>query len=108
MIALIGVYVVPNQYPYVIIRWAFGLIFILFVPGFATTHALYDKDLSVMLRFLLSVGLSIVLMMVFGFSLNFLPWGINILPVTVTMSAYALLVGLVGSWRRYQSVRLIT
>ena len=103
--ALIGVYTIPDQYPYEIIRWFFGSFFILFIPGFATTHVLYDKGLTVLVSGLLSVGLSIVLILVFGFLLNFLPWGINILSVTTSMSGYTLLIALAGSWRKYRSLR---
>jgi Protein of unknown function (DUF1616) len=80
------------------LRYVFGSILVLFLPGYALIEALYPKrDLDELTRFALSIGLSLALVPLVGLLLNYTPFGIRLVPVslsiaglTVVLAAYAL------------------
>lgn len=101
--AVFHLYVGPYQYPYVILGWILGLIFVFFAPGYATVTTLSVEGFSPMETVLLSIGLSVVLVMFLGVMLGLAPWGISLVSSTLGLSGYTLFVGLAGRWRRYRS-----
>jgi len=59
--------------PLSLIRMIFGSIFVLFIPGFAWTFAFFSKDeIDIIERIALSFGLSIALVPLTVFYLNYL------------------------------------
>lgn len=62
-----------------VIRFALGLIMVLFLPGYAFIAAIYPGkgDIGSLERAVLSVGLSIILVPFLGFFLNYTIWGIT-------------------------------
>ena len=73
------------------VRTAAAVLLVLFVPGFALTIILFERDqLGTPERILLSVGLSIAITALVGLLLNWTPWGLQ--PTTLWT---ALLLGLV-------------
>ena len=56
-----------------IIRIFFGSVFVLFIPGFVWTYVFFDQDeIDIIERFALSFGLSIALVPLAVFYLNYL------------------------------------
>lgn len=65
--------------------------FILFLPGYLATSALFPKtgDLSGPERLALSLGLSMAIVPLVGLTLNFTPWGIRLEPIVISMDLLA-------------------
>jgi hypothetical protein len=87
LITVLVVYTLPSQSPLVALRWILGSVFVLVIPGYVTVEALFPKgrELDGVERFALSVGLSLVLVMMDGLLLNYTPWGIRLTPIVVSL-----------------------
>jgi uncharacterized membrane protein len=66
-----------------IVRQVFGIVFVLFCPGYAFIAALFTKkrDLDAIERIALSFGLSIAVVPLIGLGLNYTEWGIRLTPI---------------------------
>ncbi|MDT3435488.1 DUF1616 domain-containing protein [Haloarcula sp. 1CSR25-25] len=101
------------------IRIVAGLVFVLFIPGYAFIAALFpeagthpDPDgeapsnheadgIDGIERVALSFGLSIALVPLVGLVLNFTPWGIRLLPILVSLSGLTLVLTAFAAVRRW-------
>ncbi len=74
------------------VRTIFGLLFILFLPGYALIAALFPKidDLDGIERVALSFGLSIAVAPLIGLGLNYTPFGIRLTPILVSLSIFTI------------------
>lgn len=74
------------------IRTIFGLLFILFLPGYSLIAALFPKirDLDGIERVALSFGLSIAVAPLIGLGLNYTPFGIRLTPILVSLSIFTI------------------
>jgi uncharacterized membrane protein len=84
------------------LRVAFGLLFILFLPGYALIAALFPKDgdLDWIERIALSFGLSIAVVPLIGLLLNYTPWGIRLEPIIASLMLFTVSMCLVAYYRR--------
>ena len=85
-----------------LVRQALGLVFVLFLPGYAATAALFPENEQIdgIERVALSFGLSIAIVPLIGLGLNFTPFGIRLDPILASVSAFIIGVSLVGWYRR--------
>ena len=85
-------------------RQVLGLVFVLFLPGYAATAALFPENDQIdgIERVALSFGLSIAIVPLIGLGLNFTPWGIRLDPIMASVSAFIIGASLVGWYRRDQ------
>jgi uncharacterized membrane protein len=85
-----------------IIRPALGLVLVLFLPGYAFIAALFPgkADISDLERAALSFGLSIALVPLIGFTLNYTSWGIQLKPITISLAIFTVACLLVANGRR--------
>lgn len=83
-------------------RQVLGLAFVLFLPGYAATAALFPENDQIdgIERVALSFGLSIAIVPLIGLGLNFTPWGIRLDPILASVSAFIVATSLVGWYRR--------
>ena len=83
-------------------RIILGLPFILFFPGYMLICALFPrrKDLDIIERLALSLGLSIAITSLIGLVLNYTPFGIRLYPVTFSLFLFMLLMSTVAMYRR--------
>jgi uncharacterized membrane protein len=88
-------------------RWIFGLVLIAFSPGYILLAALFPgkKDLGVIERAALSVGLSVVLVGLIGLFLNYAGFGIRLEPICVSITIFVGICSSIGYWRRMQLPR---
>jgi uncharacterized membrane protein len=88
--------------PSSIIRLILGVPFLLFVPGYALMAALFTKKegMGGIARVALSFILSIALVALIGFILNYTPWGIRLEPVLYAIFAFVLISSFVAWWRQ--------
>jgi uncharacterized membrane protein len=90
--------------PDTLARQVLGLVFVLFLPGYAATAALFPENDQIdgIERVALSFGLSIAIVPLIGLGLNFTPWGIRLDPIMASVSAFIIGASLVGWYRRDQ------
>ena len=89
------------------LRYAFGGVLVLFLPGYALIEALYPKrDLDELSRFALSVGLSLAVVPLAGLVLNFTPFGIRLLPVALSIAGITVFFMMVALLRKHAYYKL--
>ena len=83
-------------------RKVLGLVFVLFLPGYAATAALFPENgqIDSIERVALSFGLSIAIVPLIGLGLNFTPWGIRLDPIMASVSAFIVGAALAAWYRR--------
>lgn len=95
------IYILPD-FP---ARIVLGLPFILFFPGYALIGTLFPEKASLDLieRIALSFGLSIAVVPLIGFGLNYTPFGIRLDPILVSLTAFNIVMSVAALWRRQKS-----
>jgi hypothetical protein len=88
-------------------RYVFGSALVLFLPGYALIEALYPKrELDELTRFALSIGLSLAIVPLTGLVLNYTPWGIRLLPVTISIASITVVLLCLSVYRKHQYYKL--
>lgn len=84
------------------LRLALGLAYVLFVPGYCLTAALFPRadDIDRIERIGLSLGLSVAWISVLALILDWLPWGLRLWPIVLGELLSMLLFMAVALWRR--------
>jgi len=111
---LIAVFTIPSaSYPLVYVRYALGIIFILWLPGYCLTKMLFpkkktlsDKDkreLDLIERAAISIGVSLAIVPMIGLLLNYTPWGIAMTPIVLSLIAVTTILAVAGVTREYQT-----
>lgn len=103
---VLAVYAFPSDIPLVIVRWMLGLTFVLLVPGYVTVKALFpDRGSDLVEVLALSIGLSLGLMVIVGFLLNYTPWGIRLTSIVISLVMLTVVIGLFAFARQYATDR---
>jgi len=91
--------------PSVPVRVILGLPLLLFFPGYALLSALFvdDHGMDGLERLAVSSALSIAIVALIGFLLNYTAWGIRLNPVLSATAAFVLVASAVGLARRFFS-----
>jgi uncharacterized membrane protein len=106
---ILSIYDVPSQFPFVMLRWLFASVFVIFMPGYAAVQALFgEAELDVLERIALSIGLSMVFMMSVGFLLNQTEGGLTLGPILISLVAVTVLFDLVALLRHYNGQGTLT
>jgi len=104
--AAITAYGIPPNSPFLVLRMALGLLFVLFLPGYVTVEALLPAmELNVVSRVVLSVGVSLVLDMFSGLALNFTPWGIRLVPIVLSLGTLTICIATLALVRKFREAR---
>lgn len=89
------------------LRYVFGSVLVLFLPGYALIESLYPKrDLDELTRFALSIGLSLAVTPLTGLVLNFTPFGIRLLPVAISLAGITVALLFVALTRKHAYYKL--
>jgi hypothetical protein len=89
------------------LRYAFGSVLVLFLPGYALIEALYPKrELDELTRFALSIGLSLALVPLIGLVLNYTPFGIRLIPVALSLAGLTVILLVVALTRKHAYYKL--
>jgi len=104
---LLAIYVLPDTYPIVVFRWVAGAVFLLYLPGYTVIRALFPakEELDELVRFVLSIGLSLAVTPLVGLLLNYTPWGIRLDPIVVSLSLFVMVLSLLGAYRKYKRLK---
>jgi uncharacterized membrane protein len=106
--AILAIYVIPPDFPFVILRWALGSFFVLFIPGYVAVEALFGfAEMDLVERIALSIGLSVALTMFVGLFLNYTSWGVTLTPLVISLTAITILLDIVALRRSYSSARQV-
>ena len=83
-------------------RQILGLVFVLFLPGYAAAAALFpeNEQIDAIERVALSFGLSIAIVPLIGLGLNFTEWGIRLEPIMASVSAFIIAASAAAWYRR--------
>jgi hypothetical protein len=105
---MLSIYLIPQNYPFIYLRYFVAALFVLFVPGYVLIETLYPKayEMDRLERLVLNVGLSLAIVPLIGLALNYTPWGISLNPIIASLSALVLVVGVLGVWRKYLNHKL--
>jgi uncharacterized membrane protein len=84
------------------LRVPLGLALALIAPGYALAAALFPRrdDLDGAARAAVSFGLSVAVLPLLALALSWLPWGIQPLPITISLSVWILLFSNIALWAR--------
>jgi len=84
------------------VRIVLALPIVLFIPGYCLIAALFPKegDIGLIERIALSIGLSIAVVPLMGFGLNFTPWGIQLDSIAISLTLFTFVMILVAHYRR--------
>ena len=90
-------------------RIVVGLVFVLFSPGYAMITALFPMKapLGTVERIALSFGLSIAVVPLIVFILNYTPWGIRLNPIIFCITLFIVITSLVALYRRWRVPKLL-
>jgi len=85
-----------------VLRNILVLPLVLFLPGYALIAALFPakSNLDGIERTALSFGLSIAIVPLMGLGLNYTPWGIRLLPILISLSAFTFIMCGLAYFRR--------
>jgi hypothetical protein len=111
--AAISVFTIPeNAYLFDFIRSALGVLFVLFLPGYAFIKMLFplkvpivtsSTDMDNIERIALSIGVSLALTPMVGLALHYTPQGIGPAPITLSLLALTVVLATAAVVREFQS-----
>jgi hypothetical protein len=100
-VTVVVVFTVPEDlYPWSYLRNALGIIFVLWLPGYAVIKALFPtqvpiktstQTLDTIERIALSIGMSIAIVPIIGLILYYTPLGIGLTPIVLSLLALTLI-----------------
>jgi uncharacterized membrane protein len=105
------VFTIPeNLYPWIYVRNFFGVIFVLFLPGYAFVKTLFPANLpgkppetlETIERIALSIGLSIALVSIIGLLLYFSPLGLSLPAIVISLFLFTSIFATVAVSRENQ------
>ena len=98
-------YMPDNSSSVIVVRFTLGIVFVFFLPGFNLLKILYSsKEIDPIERIALSIGTSIIISPIIGILLNFSPWGIRKVPITLSIYFLVTILSFFGLLREYQEM----
>jgi hypothetical protein len=109
LITLYTIYLMPQIYPILYFRYILGSILILFLPGYALIESIFPRhdELNGIERFSLSIALSIGIVALEGFILNYTPWGIRLEPILIALISTTLILSIISIFRKLPYLKLL-
>ncbi len=115
LVAVILVLAIQGQeYPLVYLRYVMGTFFVLFIPGFTLEKALFPEgtttkptevDTRSVERVALSFGLSLIITPIAALILNYTPYGLDLVPITLTILFLVILFATAAAVREEKSLK---
>jgi len=87
------------------LRYAFGFILAVFLPGYCLTETLFPRKNSMdeIERFTFSIGLSFAVTALVGLFLSFTPFGLTLATALVTLGSIVIVLAIVALTRKYKA-----
>ena len=105
LIAFVSILFFPETgTPLSYLRYAFGFILAVFLPGYCLTETLFPrkKSMDEIERFTLSVGLSFAVTALVGLFLSFTPLGLTLTTALLALGSIVIVLALTSLKRKYQ------
>lgn len=104
-LAMTVVTLIPDLFPINALKWIFGSVLVLYLPGYGLSRLLFPRssEFDELERFALSVGLSLATVPLIGLMLNYTPWGINSVPIALSLGMLSTASIVVAASRQYLS-----
>lgn len=103
IIVILGV---DDNSSFIYARYAMGLIYVLFLPGYAIIKILFPaKQLDVFEMLALSIGISLAIVPLIVLPLNFIPIGLTVTSVTTSILILTLLFSILAAIRGFQQIK---
>jgi uncharacterized membrane protein len=101
-------YLIPSGSLFAVLRYAFGFVFVAFLPGYCLVNILFTGRSKVdsVEQVVLSVALSFGLDGLVGLFLGLSPIGINFTSITVSLSAVVLVFAVASLVRRLRELNV--
>jgi len=103
-----------TPYPLIFVRNVFGLLFVLFLPGYALTRTLFpinrspkasNSQIHAIQRLALSIGTSIVIVTIIGVVVYYSPLGLNLSIIVLNLFVITQILTTSALVREYQAKR---
>jgi hypothetical protein len=111
----VSVFTIPvTSYPIAYLRNFLGIIFVLFLPGYAFIKALLpqkvpvktiNEDLDKIERIALNIGMSLALVPLVGIVLYYSPLGLRLTPIMLGLLAFTIICATAALLREHQAFR---
>ena len=91
-----------SKSPFIYLRYFLASLYVLYLPGSMLIETLYPRqeDLKPLERLSLSIGSSLVIVVLTGFILNSLPWGIELTATTLSLAIFTEVMGVIALMRK--------
>lgn len=112
--AAVALTIPDNFYPWIYVRHVLGTIFVLWLPGYTFTKALYptnpvtgdsEKGLDMVELIAFSIGMSLALVPIVGLLLNYTPWGIRLTPIILSLLSLTVFFATVAIIREQKALK---
>jgi hypothetical protein len=109
LLTAISVFVINERSCLIFTRSALGLVFVLFLPGYALVKILFPHNLPIetsninidnIERVALSIASSLVLTSFVGLIINYTPWGLTLASLTLSLLALTILIASLALFRQ--------
>ena len=90
-------------FPLDVLRWCFGSIFVVFLPGYSCLRLLFPRqeEMRKFQRYIFSIAVSLAIVIVMGLVLNYSNIGINLLSLLGSVGALILIFAVAAGIRLY-------
>jgi hypothetical protein len=102
-----SIFIAPTLFPLVVVRWVFGSILVLYLPGYAFVEFLFpvQEQMGQIERFAFSVTLSLCLDIIAGLVINYIPGAeLRLGSIVACLAAITVLFTIAAMARKYQSI----
>jgi uncharacterized membrane protein len=90
---------------FIFMRYLFGSIFVLFLPGYSFVKALMPgKAIDQVERAALSIGMSLAIVGINALIINYTPWGISTVSLTISLLALTFILSTTAVVREHQKL----
>jgi hypothetical protein len=104
-----------NMYPWIYARNVVGVVFVLFMPGYSFVKAFFptkvfaktsrSRSLEIIIRFALSICMSIALVSIVGLLLYFSPWSLDLTTAFFSLLAFTSVFATAAAVKEYRTKR---
>lgn len=116
VLSAVLVFTIPdNFYPWIYARNVLGIIFVLFLPGYAFIKVILKGNvtaktsiggLEAIQIITLSIGMSIAFVSIIGLILYYSPWSLDLVTIVFSLLAFTSLFATVAVIREYQKIKI--
>ena len=103
-------------YPWIYLRNVFALVFVLFLPGYSFTKAVFpiykspkviNREVKKIESIALSIGMSLAIVSLIGLLLYYSPWGIGLNSIVFSLIVFTSSFATISLFRNYQKKNLV-